>query len=322
MKKILILTLLILLFAHPSAQARKNLKIRSAEKTRTDSGKAQVDSGKVQADTETVSQTDSETDSDQAQTDSGQAQVDSETEDEQALTDSETPRTDDVKPEETAISNFDYEALALLAVKLNPDSHPDLVISLLKPYKDNEDNKSFIFYSSLGLAYKNTGRFEEAIPTYVRALEIEPNEPSTQYYLGITYYKNNESPKALKYILNSSAQKPDHPGVIKWIDKLTKELDICKAPDTSNLKRVLNRKINVNRQKSDRETRLRMYITPDGGRIQVLSVKNKIYSYGIDSDIKTPVDYIIIDTDGDGTFEKVISSKGTFGVPTWAYNPK
>jgi len=278
MRKFLLLTLLILLFAHPSAQAKENLKIRS------------------------------QTEDEQAVMDSGQIQTDS--------------RADDVKPEEEAISYFDYEALALLSVELNPDENPDLVISLLKPYKDDEDNKSFTFYSSLGLAYKNTGRFKEAIPTYVRALEIEPDEPAAQYYLGITYYKNNDSPNALKYILKSSEQKPDHPGVKKWIDKLTKELDICKAPDISNMKRVLNRKINVNRQKSDRETRLRMYITKDGGRIQVLSVKNKIYSYGIDSDTKKPVDYIIIDTDGDGVFEKVINSKGIFGVPTWAYNPE
>ncbi len=277
MRKFLLLTLLILLFAHPSTQAKENLKIRS------------------------------QTEDEQAVMDSGQIQTDS--------------RADDVKPEEEAISYFDYEALALLSVELNPDENPDLVISLLKPYKDDENNKSFTFYSSLGLAYKNTGRFKEAIPTYVRALEIEPNEPSTQYYLGIIYYKNNDSPNALKYILKSSEQKPDHPGVKKWIDKLTKELDICKAPDISNMKRVLNRKINVNRQKSDRETRLRMYITKDGGRIQVLSVKNKIYSYGIDSDTKKPVDYIIIDTDGDGVFEKIINSKGIFGVPTWAYTP-
>ena len=289
MRKFLLLTLLILLFAHPSAQAKENLKIRSAWQTRTDSWKARIESEKAQAD-------------------SGQIQTDS--------------RADDVKPEEAAISYFDYEALALLSVELNPDENPDLVISLLKPYKDDEDNKSFTFYSSLGLAYKNTGRFKEAIPTYVRALEIEPDEPAAQYYLGITYYKNNDSPNALKYILKSSEQKPDHPGVKKWIDKLTKELDICKAPDISNMKRVLNRKINVNRQKPDRETRLRMYITKDGGRIQVLSVKNKIYSYGIDSDTKKPVDYIIIDTDGDGVFEKVINSKGIFGVPTWAYNPE
>ncbi len=138
MRKFLLLTLLILLFAHPSTQAKENLKIRS------------------------------QTEDEQAVMDSGQIQTDS--------------RADDVKPEEEAISYFDYEALALLSVELNPDENPDLVISLLKPYKDDENNKSFTFYSSLGLAYKNTGRFKEAITTYVRALEIEPNEPAAQYY--------------------------------------------------------------------------------------------------------------------------------------------
>jgi tetratricopeptide (TPR) repeat protein len=270
MRKILILTLLILLFAHPSAQARKNMKLRP--------GQARTDSGKT--------------------------------------------RADNVKPEEKEISDFDYEALALLSVELNPDVNPDLVISLLKPYKDDENNNSFIFYSSLGLAYKNREEFKEAIAAYDRALEIEPNEPSTQYYLGIAYYKNNELPNALKYILRSSEQKPDHPGVKKWIDKLTKELDICKVPDISNMKMVLDKNINVNREEKDNETRLRIYFTQDGGRVQVLSVNDKIYSYGIDSDTKKPVDYIIIDTDGDEQFEKVINSKGRFGVPTWAYTPE
>ncbi len=269
MRKILILTLLILLFAHPSARARKNMKIRTVP----------------------------------ARTDSGQT------------------RTDNVIPEETAISDFDYEALALLSVELDTDENPDLVISLLKPYKNDENNKSFLFYSNLGLAYKNTGRFKEAIAAYVRALKLEPNEPAAQYYLGIAYYKNNELPRALRYFLKSSEQKPDHPGVKKWIDKLTKELDICKVPDISNMKMVFDKNINVNREEPDKETRLRIYFTQDGGRIQVLSVNDKIYSYGIDSDTKKPVDYIIIDTDGDGKFEKVINSKGKFGVPTWAYNP-
>jgi tetratricopeptide (TPR) repeat protein len=274
MRKILILTLLILLFAHPSAQARKNMKISS--------GQGQADSGQIQTDS----------------------------------------RTDDVKPEEKEISDFDYEALALLSVELNPDENPDLVISLLEPYKDDENNKSFIFYSSLGQAFKNAGRFKEAVPAYARALELEPDEPAAQYYLGIAYYKNNELPKALKYILKSSEQNPDHPGVKEWRDKLTKELNICKVPDISNMKMVLDKDINVNREKPDNETRLRIYFTQDGGRIQVLSVDDKIYSYGIDSDTEKPVDYIIMDTDGDGRFEKVINSKGRFGVPTWAYNPE
>ncbi len=269
MRKILVLTLLILIFAHPSAQARKNMKMLS--------GKSWTDSGKTKA--------------------------------------------DDARPDGTEISEFDYEALALLSVELNPKENPDLVISLLKPYKKDENNKSFTFYSSLGLAYKNTEDFNEAIAAYDHALEIEPNEPSTQYYLGIAYYKNNDLPNALKYILKSSEQKPDHLGVIKWIDKLTKELDICKAPDISNMKMVLDKNIDVNREEEDEETRLRIYFTPAGGRIQVLSVNDKIYSYGIDSDTKPPVDYIIIDTDGDEQFEKVINSRGRFAVPAWAYTP-
>ena len=87
------------------------------------------------------------------------------------------------------------------------------------------------------------------------------------------------------------------------------------------MKLVINRKISVNRKKTDRESRLRIYLTEDGGRVQELSVKDKIYSYGIDSDTERPVDYIIIDNDGDGNFDKVINTKGKFGVPTWAYNP-
>jgi len=229
---------------------------------------------------------------------------------------------DVIKPEEKEISDFDYEALALLSVELNPNENPDEVISLLKPYEDSENNQSFIFYSSLGLAYKNKGRFKEAIAAYVRSLELEPNEPAVQYYLGIAYYKNNELSKALSYFLKSSEKTPDHHGVKEWIDKLAIELNLYKVLDISNLKMVFDKNINVNREKPDKESRLRIYITQDGGRIQVLSVDDKIYSYGIDSDTKNPVDYIIIDTDGDGQFEKIINSKGIFGVPAWAYNPE
>ncbi len=179
MKKILILTLSILLILHPSARARMSMTIPS---------------GQV--------------------------------------------RTDATNTEEKEISDSDYEALALLSVELNPDENPDEVISLLEPYKDSENNQSFIFYSSLGLAYNNKERFKEAIAAYVRSLELEPDEPAVQYYLGIAYFKNNELPNALRYFLKSSEQKPDHPGIKKWIDKLTKELNVCKVPDISKLKLV------------------------------------------------------------------------------------
>jgi len=239
-----------------------------------------------------------------------------------------TEVTEAIKPVEvkelTETGPVDYEALGLRSVELNPNDYPDEVIALLEPHKNSESNNSVLFYSSLGLAYKSKGRLKAAIAAYKRALKLVPNvpAPSIQYNLGIAYYYNNELHKSFNCFLNSSAQRSNHLGTEKWIKQLADELDIYKVPNTSKLKLVVNQKISVNRKKDDRESRIRMYLTQDGGRIQELSVAGKIYSYGIDSDTKRPVDYIIIDNDGDGSFDNVINTKGKFGVPTWAYNPE
>ena len=226
--------------------------------------------------------------------------------------------------EREAAGAVDYKDLGLRSLELNPDEYPDKVIALLEPHKDNKDNDSVLFYNSLGLAYKSKGRFEDAIAVYKNALELVANVPvpSIQYNLGIAYYYNSELPESLNCFLNSSTQRVDHPGTIKWIEHLAGELDVFNVPDTTELKLVSKQKISVNRKKDDRESRVRVYLTRDGGRIQELSVKDKIYAYGIDSDTERPVDYIIIDDDGDGNFDNVINTKGKFGVPTWAYNPE
>ncbi len=225
--------------------------------------------------------------------------------------------------EATKILPVDYETLGHRSVELNPNDYPDEVIALLEPYKDNEDNNCVLFYSSLGLAYKSKGRLNEAIAAYKRALGLTSNvpAPSIQYNLGIAYYYNNELHKSFNCFLNCSAQRSNHSGTEKWIKHIAEKLDIYKVPDISKLKLVVNQKISVNRKKDDRESRIRIYLTQNGGRIQELSVKDKIYAYGIDSDTVRPVDYVIIDDDGDGSFDNVINTKGKFGVPTWAYNP-
>ncbi len=218
--------------------------------------------------------------------------------------------------------SVDYKALGIRSVEQNSND-PDEVIALLEPHKNDRNNKSVLFYSSLGLAYKSKGRFDDAITAYKLALELVSDvpAPAIQYNLGIAYYYNNELPKSLNCFLNSSVYRSDHPGTKKWIKYLAGKLNVFKVPDTSKLKLVSNQKISVNRKKDDRESRFRMYLTQNGGRIQELSVKDRIYSYGIDSDTERPVDYIIIDSDGDGDFDNVINTKCKFGVPAWAYNP-
>jgi len=230
-------------------------------------------------------------------------------------------RADTISAEAGETGSLDYDSLGILSAELNPNENPDKVIALLEPHKDSGNNKSFTYYNNLGLAYKNKGRYKDAITAYKHSLRLEPDEPSTQYNLGIAYYNSKELPSALRYFLESAEQRPDHPGTKKWIDYLTNELKVYNIPDISKLKLVFDKNINVNRKKPDKESRLRIYNTNSGGRIQVLSVDDKIYSYGIDSDARKPVDYVIIDNNGDGRFEKIINSKGIFEVPSWAYDP-
>jgi tetratricopeptide (TPR) repeat protein len=320
-KTIIILTFLILLFSYTSVQAKMSMRITSGQ-TQADEKKADADSEKAK-ETREIEETIEviETVETKEVTDVIEVKEVKEIEEtigavgtKEVIEATETKAVKEIGP-------VDYKALGLRSVELNPNDYPDEVIALLEPHKDSDNNDSVLFYSSLGLAYKNKGRFKDAIAAYKRALELVPNVSAIQYNLGVAYFYNNELPESFKYFLKSSEQRPDHPGTKKWIKHLAGELNIYKVPDTGKLKLVLNKKMSVNRKKTDRESRLRIYLTEDGGRIQELSVKDKIYSYGIDSDTERPVDYIIIDNDGDGDFDKVINTKGEFGIPTWAYNP-
>jgi tetratricopeptide (TPR) repeat protein len=317
MKKTILFLVLILIFSYPSVQANMEMRITS-EQARSDEKSADADNEETKEATEVIETTDA-TETIAITETIGAIKAT------EVITAVETKEIEDAIEAKVAteIGLVDYKSLGLRSVELNPNEYPDEVIALLESHKDNKNNKSVLFYSSLGLAYKSKGRLKDAIAAYKRALELVSSvpAPAIQYNLGIAYYYNNEFHKSFNCFLNSSAQRSDHPGTKKWIKHLAGELNIYKVPDTSKLKLVVNQKMSINRKKTDRESRLRIYLTEDGGRIQELSVKDKIYSYGIDSDTERPVDYIIIDNDGDGDFDKVISTKGKFGVPTWAYNP-
>ena len=158
-------------------------------------------------------------------------------------TNSENNNSESITPEDSV---SEANANSPLFVELDPNNNPDEVIALFEPFKDNEDNKSFIFYSSLGLAYKNKGRFKDAIAVYVRSLELKPNEPGTQYNLGIACLKNNEGSRALRYFLKSiigvlkRKTKPENNLKVNW--KV-----ILKAERKKNQKKQIKHKTKNNR---------------------------------------------------------------------------
>ncbi len=320
MKKTILFLVLILLFSCPSVQAKMSMKIISGQEQ---SDGRKVDEGSEEAkETREIKETIEVTEPVEPKEVADVIEVKEVKEIEEPVGIIEPVEAKEVV-ESIETGSVDYKALGLRSVELNPNDYPDEVIAMLEPHKDSENNDSVLFYSSLGLAYKSKGRLKDAITAYKHALELVPNipAPAIQYNLGIAYYYNSELHKSFNCFLNSSAQRPNHPGTVKWIKHIADELDIYKVPNTSKLKLVVNQKISVNRKKTDRESRIRIYLTQNGGRVQELSVKDKIYAYGIDSDTERPVDYVIIDNNGDGSFDNVINTKGKFGVPKWAYNP-
>jgi len=63
------------------------------------------------------------------------------------------------------------------------------------------------------------------------------------------------------------------------------------------------------------------FYTKDGGRVVRMSYDNgkekKVFAYGIDHDTKTPMDYTICDTDGDGLFETKYQLGEEYNIPEW-----
>ena len=69
------------------------------------------------------------------------------------------------------------------------------------------------------------------------------------------------------------------------------------------------------------ETRLGMYKAKDGTRFNTLEVqvngKWVLYGFYVDTDGKRPMEYVLIDRNGDGKFEVKDKTKGSGPTPQW-----
>ena len=73
-------------------------------------------------------------------------------------------------------------------------------------------NKSLLAYNLLGLLLETKERYDDAILSYSRALELVPNEINVLYNLGVAYFKKGELEKAketLERALAAIAKDPD-----------------------------------------------------------------------------------------------------------------
>ena len=62
------------------------------------------------------------------------------------------------------------------------------------------------------------------------------------------------------------------------------------------------------------------FYMPNGGHIARISGNGKVYAYAVDSDQEPPIDYLLLDPDGNGKFTQKFRPEETYSVPEWVSN--
>jgi len=91
------------------------------------------------------------------------------------------------------------------------------------------------------------------------------------------------------------------------------------VPDLSNAEKYSDRMYDLDDEMPGKETRGEKYWTDNGGRIFKFGVNGRTLSLCFDHDMKKPVDYEIIDIDGDGDFELRTDGFTTYDTPQWIH---
>ena len=62
------------------------------------------------------------------------------------------------------------------------------------------------------------------------------------------------------------------------------------------------------------------FYTLTGGHIARISGNGRVFAYAVDSDQEPPIDYLLLDPDGDGKFTQKFRPEETYSVPEWVSN--
>ena len=59
------------------------------------------------------------------------------------------------------------------------------------------------------------------------------------------------------------------------------------------------------------------FLTLNGGQVARISGNGKVFAYAVDSDLNPPIDYLILDPDGNGKFIQKFRSEESYVIPPW-----
>jgi len=101
-----------------------------------------------------------------------------------------------------------FDRLAEEATQLNRKGLYDQVIALLEPRKGDPRNDSALFFNELGIAYRNRGKYAEAIEAYRMGLQRDPENPVLMKNLGDAYILQQAYSQAIEQLQKALKGNP------------------------------------------------------------------------------------------------------------------
>jgi len=96
--------------------------------------------------------------------------------------------------------------------------------------RDDPNNVKTLQY--IAIALSRTGRREEAIRQYRRALELAPDLSGAHYGLAYLLIKRGDLDRAAEHLRQFLAKPPRDPEMARWVDFARETLDQLESPDT------------------------------------------------------------------------------------------
>ncbi len=59
------------------------------------------------------------------------------------------------------------------------------------------------------------------------------------------------------------------------------------------------------------------FYTPDGGHVARVTGNGKVFAYAVDTNQKPPIDYLLVDPNGSGSFTQKFKSEDSYVIPEW-----
>ena len=86
----------------------------------------------------------------------------------------------------------------------------------------------------MAIAFSKTGRVDEAIRCYRRALELDPGSSGSHYGLAFLLIKRGDGHFAVKHLKAFLAQPPSGPEAERWVSHAQATLDQLIATDSTS----------------------------------------------------------------------------------------